>query len=186
MNTWPALSPGPLGGVWIGWECRKDDVGPWWKCGSSLIQMYVTVGRDRQCLILWRMLMPPIACGQTWLCHPLPVSTVPNTGRNLSKSKYRGLNEEEEVNSWCVLGKLKLSYPLTIHTFTSVLFSISPYKNDVILPTKRFGHDSQSSSDDETDSVGSHDRSLDNLDSKATELVRYIFLTSHEILDFGK
>ena len=26
------------------------------------------------------------ARGQTWLCQPLPVSTVPNTGRNLSKS----------------------------------------------------------------------------------------------------
>ena len=40
--------------------------------------------------------MPPIARGQTWLCQPLPVSTVPNTGRNLSNSNYRGLDEEEE------------------------------------------------------------------------------------------
>ena len=77
------MSPSPLGGVWIGWECRKDVVGLWWKCGSSLIQMYVTVGRDRLCLILWHVSMPPIARGQTWLCQPLPVSTVPNTGRNI-------------------------------------------------------------------------------------------------------
>ena len=40
--------------------------------------------------------MPPIARGQTWLCQPLPVSTVPNTGRNLSNSNCRGLDEEEE------------------------------------------------------------------------------------------
>ena len=32
--------------------------------------------------------MPPLARGQTWLCQPLPVSTVPNTGRNLSNSNY--------------------------------------------------------------------------------------------------
>ena len=37
-----------------------------------------------------------IARGQTSLCQPLPVSTVPNTGRNLSNSNYRGLDEEEE------------------------------------------------------------------------------------------
>ena len=34
--------------------------------------------------------------GQNWLCQPLPVSTVPNTGRNLYNSNYRGLDEEEE------------------------------------------------------------------------------------------
>ena len=39
--------------------------------------------------------MPPIARGQTWLCQPLPVSTVPNTGRNLSNN-CRGLDEEEK------------------------------------------------------------------------------------------
>ena len=42
--------------------------------------------------------MTAIARGQTWLCQPLPVSTVPNSGRNLSNSRpnYRGLDEEEE------------------------------------------------------------------------------------------
>ena len=40
--------------------------------------------------------MPPIARGQTWLCQPLPVSTVPTTGRNLSNSNYRVLDGEEE------------------------------------------------------------------------------------------
>ena len=40
--------------------------------------------------------MPPIARGQTWLCQPLPVSTVPNAGRNLPNSNYRGLDEERE------------------------------------------------------------------------------------------
>ena len=36
--------------------------------------------------------MPPIARGQTWLCQPLPVSTVPNTGRSLTV--YKGLDED--------------------------------------------------------------------------------------------
>ena len=36
------------------------------------------------CITFWHVVMPPIARGQTWLCQPLPVSTVPNTGRNLS------------------------------------------------------------------------------------------------------
>ena len=50
--------------------------------------------RHTICLILWHVLMPPIAPGQTCLCQPLSVSTVPNTGRNLSNSIYRGLDEE--------------------------------------------------------------------------------------------
>ena len=44
---------------------------------------------------LWHVVMPPIARGQTCLFQPLPVSTVPNTGRNLSNSDYRGLDEED-------------------------------------------------------------------------------------------
>ena len=43
--------------------------------------------------------MPPIARGQTWRCQTLPVSTVPNTGRNLSNSNYRVLDEEYYVDS---------------------------------------------------------------------------------------
>ena len=42
------------------------------------------------------MVMPPIARGQTWLYQPSPVSTVPNTGRNLSNSDYGVVGEEEE------------------------------------------------------------------------------------------
>ena len=48
------------------------------------------------CLILWHVVMPPIARGHTWLYQPSPVSTVPNTGRNLSNSNYGGHDEEEE------------------------------------------------------------------------------------------
>ena len=44
------------------------------------------------CVMLWHVVMPPIARGQPWLCQPLPVSTVPNT---LSNSNYRGLDGEE-------------------------------------------------------------------------------------------
>ena len=76
----------------------RDDVGPvrlWWKCGSSLIQMCVTVGRDRLCLILWHVVMPPITRGQIWLSQHLPVSTVPNTGRSLCNRSYRELDEED-------------------------------------------------------------------------------------------
>ena len=94
MNTLPAaqMSASALGGVWTGWKCTKDDVGPWCKCGSYHIRMYVTVGGDRLCLLLWHVVMPPIARGQTWLCLPLPVSTVRNTGRNISNSNYRRLS----------------------------------------------------------------------------------------------
>ena len=42
--------------------------------------------------------MPPIARGQAWLCLPLPVSTVPKTGRNISNSNYRGLDEKVGYN----------------------------------------------------------------------------------------
>ena len=38
---------------------------------------------------------PAIARGQTWLLQPVPVPTVPNTGRNQSDSAYRGLDEED-------------------------------------------------------------------------------------------
>ena len=48
------------------------------------------------CITFWHVVMPAIARGQTWLCQPLPVSTVPNTGRNLSHSNCRGLDEEEK------------------------------------------------------------------------------------------
>ena len=37
----------------------------------------------------------PNCTGMTCLSQPLPVSIVPNTGRNLSNSSYRGLNEED-------------------------------------------------------------------------------------------
>ena len=48
------------------------------------------------CLILWHVVMPPIARGHTWLYQPSPVSTVPNTGRNLSNGNYGGHDEEED------------------------------------------------------------------------------------------
>ena len=48
------------------------------------------------CIIVWHVVMPQIARGQTWLCQLLPESAVPNTGRKLSNSNYRGLDEEEE------------------------------------------------------------------------------------------
>ena len=56
--------------------------------------MYVTVGRDGLSYDIG--VMPQIVRVQTWLCQPLPVSTVPDTGRNLSNSNYRGLDEEED------------------------------------------------------------------------------------------
>ena len=61
------------------------------------------------CIILWHVVMPPIARGQTWLYQPSPVSTVPNSGGNLSNSNYRGLDEEEEGmgcgKSFCLGGR---------------------------------------------------------------------------------
>ena len=60
--------------------------------------------------------MPPIARGQTWLFRPLPVSTVPNTGRNQSDSGYRGLDEEESEN-WS-MGMYLFSKTLVCHLQT--------------------------------------------------------------------
>ena len=51
------------------------------------------------CLDSTEALNTSIARGQTWPCQPLPVSTVSNTGRNLSNSNYRGLDEEEGIVS---------------------------------------------------------------------------------------
>ncbi len=61
--------------------------------------------------------MPPIARGQTWLCQPLRVSTVPNTGRTVSNRNYRGLDEEEDhliVQGLSMSGKLCLRHFLRI------------------------------------------------------------------------
>ena len=47
----------------------------------------------------------------TWLFQPVPVSTVPNTGRNLSNSIYRGLDEAvtyDDVVDGVSLGRLLL------------------------------------------------------------------------------
>ena len=61
----------------------------------------VTVGRDRLCLVPLHVVMPLIARGQASLFQPLPVSTVPNTGMNISNSNYRGLDGE-----YCVTNDL--------------------------------------------------------------------------------
>ena len=130
MNTWPAaqMSPGPLAGVWIGWECRMDVVAPWWKCGNSLIQMYVIVGRDRLCLILWHVVMPPIVRGQTWIFQPFPVSTVPNTGRN---SNYRGLDEDGQCLNLVSIVQATLESSYTDHPgiFPAVLVLVYSWVN---------------------------------------------------------
>ena len=88
------------------------------KCGSKAIQMYV--GRDRLCI---NVVMPHITRGHTWLFQPLPVS-MPNTGRNLSNSDYRGLDEalpnspsmvsQRRLNKtfYCIEGRLHGPYSL--------------------------------------------------------------------------
>ena len=86
-----------LGWVWIGWEYSKDDDGSSWNVETLSYIMYVTVGRVRLCIILWLAIMPPIARGLICLVQPLTVSTVSNTGRNLPKSSYRGLEEQWTV-----------------------------------------------------------------------------------------
>ena len=81
----------------------------------SLNRLRVQKGRCRAMMIMWKLshrhvcdcgerqtmshIMTcgdaPIARGRTWLFQPLPVSTVPKTGRYQSDSGYRGLDEEE-------------------------------------------------------------------------------------------
>ena len=60
---------------------------------EALSYTYMWLWGERLCLIIWHVVMPPIARGQTGPCQSLPVSTVPNTGRNLSNGNYRGLDE---------------------------------------------------------------------------------------------
>ena len=89
--------------------------------------------------------MPPIARGQTWLYQPSQVSTVPNTGRNLSNSNYGGHDEEEEgmgsvredmlpwrKTSYCRCHELKCSaifFP--IQNGTHILSAPISLKNDI-------------------------------------------------------
>ena len=65
--------------------------------------------------------MPPIARGQTWLFQPLPVSTVPNTGRNQSDSGYRGLDEEAILKTlhWLPI-RYRTAYKLLLLTFKAL------------------------------------------------------------------
>ena len=74
------------------------------------------------CITLWHVVMPPIARGQTWLCQPLPVSTVPNTGRNISNSNCQGLDEEEERLIFQGYGNV-----------TSMQFTVSYYRCYTVL-----------------------------------------------------
>ena len=77
--------------------------------------MYVTVVRDRLFhLMTCDVVMHPssIARGQTWLCQPLPVSTVPNTVRNLSNSSYRGLDDDDEYVCFCLSGQIGSTFLL--------------------------------------------------------------------------
>ena len=63
-----------------------------WKLNHTDVGAYVAVARYILCTY---HVMSPIARRVTRLFQPLPVSTVPNTGRNLSNSNYRGLDEQE-------------------------------------------------------------------------------------------
>ena len=87
MNIWPAAqtSPGPLGGAWIGWECRKDVVGLWWKCGSSPIQMYVTVGRDR----MYHLMTCGDAPNCTWTDLAFPTLAGVNCAKHWEESIWQ-------------------------------------------------------------------------------------------------
>ena len=72
---------------------------------------------------------PQITCREfahrhTWLFQLLPVSTVPNTEKNISNSNYRGLDEEEftdvGIRSPCLYSMLS--------TIQRVSQGLRPYK----------------------------------------------------------
>ena len=54
--------------------------------------------------------------GQTWLSQPLSVSTVPNTGRNLPNSSYRGLDEEDYSLYRGLFAVLSLRYECLLYS----------------------------------------------------------------------
>ena len=73
-----------------------------------------------------------------WLCQPLPVSTVPNTGWNLSNSTYRGLDEEEE-RSHCP--RLWECYLHAIYReLLSLLYSTQDASDTKTLFCRQFGN----------------------------------------------
>ena len=109
-----------------------------WSTWRSLNRLRVQTGRCRAMMKMWKLshtdvcecgerqtmshLMTcgdaPIARGQTWLFQPLPVSTVPNTGRNQYDSGHRGLDEEEEsICHACTLWQLTGNDTLTNQQF---------------------------------------------------------------------
>ena len=67
--------------------------------------------------------MPPTARGQTWVFQPLPVSTVPNTGRNQSDSGYRGLDEDCLVGVYVVRASDGAQIELVWGDFGNVLLT---------------------------------------------------------------
>ena len=74
----------------------------------KLSQTDVTVGTDRQCLILWHVMMPPIA--------PWTDLAMPNTGRNLPNSIYRGLDEEDYSLYRGIFAVLSLRYGCLLYS----------------------------------------------------------------------
>ena len=83
-----------------------------WSTWRSLNRLRVQKGRCRAMMKMWKLSHTDVCdCGErqtmshlmtcgdapncTWTDLALPVSTVPNTGRNQSDSRYRGLDEEE-------------------------------------------------------------------------------------------
>ena len=106
--------------------------------------MHVTVGRGILCLILWHVVMPPIARGQTWLFQLLPVSTVSNTGRNQSDSGYRGPDEEkyrgkpnptQRIANQHVRLSLPLPLALSLALSPSISYNLSRIRSTVSSST---------------------------------------------------
>ena len=89
MNTWSVaqMIPGPLGGVWIGWECRKDVVGPWWKCGSSPI---CDCGERQTVSHLMTCVDAP---NYTWTDLAMPNITGVNCGKHWEESIWQSIED---------------------------------------------------------------------------------------------
>ena len=91
MNTWPAaqMSPGPLGGVWIGWECRKDVVGPWWQCGNPLSDC-----GERQTVSLLMTCVDAPNC--TWTDLAMPTLAGVNCAKHWEESIWQSIEDSKK------------------------------------------------------------------------------------------
>ena len=103
------------------------------------------------------LMMPQLHHRQTWLSQPLSVSTVPNTGRNLPNSSYRGLDEEDTSLYRGLFAVLSLRYAgLDIGLWQPLARGASESENP-LAPQKTHGPPKKTCNDPNVFTAGIYD-----------------------------